>query len=287
MEKILLMLKNEQNKKLLREYLSQHYQVFLLNDHFPPEQDLLIVDGPGFRAYQEEICKLKNQVHPLFLPSLLLTTKKNLRSYQNHLFHEIDELLTTPIEHLELLARVKTLLKTRTLSLLLEKEAITDPLTGLFNRRYFLKQGQRELLRSRRHRWPLSLLMLDLDYFKKVNDVYGHSIGDQVLIRTARRILDSIRDVDIAARYGGEEFVILLPETDAKGAMLVAERIRENIANQPFHLSPSLALSITVSVGVATLKHSFTDLHELIDLADKALYEAKKKGRNISFNLNL
>lgn len=287
MEKILLVINNQQNQKLLQEYLSNHYQIFLINEHFRDDVDLIIVDGRGFKEYSEKIAKLKNQVTPLFLPTLLITSKKEIKLYQNNLFEEIDELITIPLERLELLARIKMLLRIRMLSLLLEKEAITDPLTGLYNRRYFLQQGQKELLRARRYCYPLSLLMLDLDHFKKVNDIYGHAIGDQVLIRTARRILDSIRDVDIAARYGGEEFVVLLPETNIKSATTVAERIREKIASTPYKVKQNLELNLTVSIGTATLPKETTDLRELIDLADQGLYEAKKRGRNITFNINL
>lgn len=157
--------------------------------------------------------------------------------------------------------------------------AVTDELTGLFNRRYVMALAEREYQRARRFGRPLSAIMLDIDQFKRVNDVYGHAVGDQVLAEIGRRLGTGVRTIDISGRYGGEEFVLVLPETALPGAGLLGERLRRAIAGNPV---PTLggALSITVSMGVATTQPDLPDVATLIANADSALYAAKQAGRN-------
>jgi diguanylate cyclase (GGDEF)-like protein len=157
--------------------------------------------------------------------------------------------------------------------------SVTDPLTGLNNRRYFLDVASREFLRSRRYRRPLSLIMMDIDHFKSVNDTYGHLAGDQVLVEVAQRSSRVLRGSDVRARYGGEELVFLLLETPLEGAMRAAERIRESIANAKIEINDK-TIAVTVSLGVASLDARDTDLDALISRSDQALYAAKRAGRN-------
>ncbi len=157
--------------------------------------------------------------------------------------------------------------------------AITDDLTGIFNRRHFFELGEREFNRAQRFSRPLSVLMLDLDHFKLVNDNYGHAVGDQVLRVIAERFKSNVRDVDVLGRYGGEEFTILLPETGISEAKGLSERLREIIAKTPVPTSAG-SLRITVSLGVASLDSKAQSLAELIECADQAMYAAKKRGRN-------
>ena len=157
--------------------------------------------------------------------------------------------------------------------------AITDSLTGLFNRRHFLLLAQREFQRTQRFRRPLSAVMLDIDHFKQVNDTHGHATGDQVIAEVARRILASVRNIDIVGRYGGEEFVLLLPETALAGAGLLGERLRHNIGGTPI-ATVAGPLPITASFGVAALEPAVPDVEALISRADAALYAAKQAGRN-------
>jgi diguanylate cyclase (GGDEF)-like protein len=165
--------------------------------------------------------------------------------------------------------------------------AITDPLTGIFNRRHFYQLAESELQRSCRYCHPSALLMIDIDYFKRVNDSYGHAIGDQVLQALSSLVREALRALDIFARYGGEEFIVLLPETDLRAVRPIAERLCRKIAETPVPIEPN-PINITISVGVSAFDppaQSFPSsktatLDQLIDLADKALYEAKKAGRN-------
>jgi diguanylate cyclase (GGDEF)-like protein len=162
----------------------------------------------------------------------------------------------------------------------LEQQAHTDTLTGIGNRRYFFDQAERELARSRRTDKPLALLMLDIDYFKRINDTYGHDAGDAVLKALCNTGLATIRNIDIFARFGGEEFVILLPETTSDQATLVAERLRARMAETAVALSDGKTVSFTVSIGLFSLTPRDTDLETLLKQADTALYEAKNTGRN-------
>ncbi|MBK9925932.1 MAG: diguanylate cyclase [Anaerolineales bacterium] len=158
--------------------------------------------------------------------------------------------------------------------------ALTDPLTGLSNRRNLFELGNIEFARATRMEREFCCMMLDLDHFKKINDNYGHLIGDQILKEFANRCKNSIREIDIIGRYGGEELIILLPETKVDTAKLVAERLRKNIANTPM-IASGQEINITVSIGIAGKSANTSDLETLVARADQALYVAKHKGRNV------
>ena len=156
-----------------------------------------------------------------------------------------------------------------------------DGLTGLYNHRFFQDIMDHEVSRARRYKKPFSLIMLDIDHFKKINDEYGHPVGDIVLKEVSKAIENSIRDSDIAARYGGEEFAVVLPETEIKGAAMVAERMRKAVENLEI-VTNGLSIDVTISIGV-TYYHTLTDKKEkseIISEADHALYRSKDKGRN-------
>jgi len=159
--------------------------------------------------------------------------------------------------------------------------ATTDGLTGLHNRAYFNEHLGKEYKRARRYQsCKLSLLIMDADYFKRVNDDYGHPAGDAVLIAIAKKARECAREYDVVARYGGEEFALILPETDAESAVMVAERLRESIESMQIAYE-GLVISKTVSIGVACLQDpELTDEDDLLVQADKALYQAKEEGRN-------
>ncbi|MBI5633241.1 MAG: GGDEF domain-containing protein [Nitrospirae bacterium] len=163
----------------------------------------------------------------------------------------------------------------------IERMATTDGLTGLFNHRVFQQKLTEELKRSERHETPLSLLLTDIDFFKKVNDTYGHPVGDLVLKGVSKILQKEIRDIDTAARYGGEEFVVILPGTDSMGAKNFAERLRKAITAETFS-SEGRTLKITTSIGIATMPADARTKEELIERTDQALYHAKHNGRNQS-----
>jgi len=158
--------------------------------------------------------------------------------------------------------------------------ATTDGLTGLMNRGFMAIQFQREFDRSKRYMRPLSVLMMDLDDFKKINDTYGHQAGDLVLEQIARLIESKTRIHDSAARYGGEEFAVLLPETNLQGAHVIAERLRRSVNSFEFRTNGA-TIQMTISIGVAELDlSSEMDLEKLLECADKALLQAKREGKN-------
>ena len=161
----------------------------------------------------------------------------------------------------------------------IEKMATTDGLTGLNNHRVFQEKLSAELIRSGRTGKPVSLLLTDIDFFKKINDTYGHPVGDQVLKGVSAIIRETVRTIDIPARYGGEEFAIILPETDAEGALQIAERLRKTIGEQTF-TADGKTFRITISMGIAVLPGDAKTKEELIEKADQALYHAKHNGRN-------
>ncbi|MBM3325489.1 MAG: diguanylate cyclase [Calditrichaeota bacterium] len=211
----------------------------------------------------------------------------------------VDDCLLRPLGPNELLKRIAYALNIRRLKLRcreLTREnkqlfelAVTDGLTKLINRRHFNERLAREFQRVKRFGGNLGLLMLDIDHFKKVNDVYGHLAGDRILVEVARIIQDALRSIDMAGRYGGEEFVILLPETSHNGAAFVAEKLRSRIENQSFRAAAGDDLAqgvevpdhITISIGAACMPNvNVNHPEDLVNLADTALYNAKQKGRN-------
>lgn len=169
---------------------------------------------------------------------------------------------------------------------LLEQLAFRDELTGLYNRRELDRMLADEIARSARSGHPLTLLLLDVDHFKRVNDQLGHLAGDAVLERFGRVLVDSLRQVDRAARFGGEEFAVLLPDTTATAAVIVAERIRGRIASTSIAVRSTkgveTGVAVTVSIGIAGLDPGIDQPRDLIERADGALYQAKARGRNCS-----
>ncbi len=160
-----------------------------------------------------------------------------------------------------------------------EKMAMTDSLTGLYNRRAFHEVGAHEVIRCNRFGHSLSLITLDIDHFKNINDTYGHIVGDKALQHLARILSDGFREVDLIARIGGEEFAILLPETDDDLAVDIAERLRKNIENYSFKVDDS-KISFTSSFGVSTKTEKIDTLDKMLQNADQAMYKAKENGRN-------
>jgi two-component system cell cycle response regulator len=198
----------------------------------------------------------------------------------------VNDYLTRPVDRNELLARVRTQIKRKRFADAMRETvhasmqaAIVDPLTGVNNRRYLDSHLAALLAQAAAQRKPAAVMLLDIDHFKAVNDTYGHEAGDAVLRGFAARVKSTLRGADLVARMGGEEFVVAMPDTSLDIARKVAERLREAVAAAPFSIRDDLALSITVSVGVAARGDS-GDAEELLRRADKALYRSKAEGRN-------
>jgi len=256
-----------------------------------PDIILLDVILPGMDGH--EVCRwLKLEETTKTIPVIMLTIKKELSDKISGFHIGADDYLPKPYNELELNARIYALLRTkalqdelrqknRQLEELLHKVnymAITDALTGLYNRRHFHDVLISEYERARRYKTPFSLVMLDIDHFKSINDTFGHSIGDSVLKEVAEILQRNIREIDTASRYGGEEFMVILPNTGKDHALIVAERTRMMIAQHSFS---RLDRNITMSVGISGMPDEKAESDEkLIKCADFALYRAKDLGRN-------
>lgn len=161
----------------------------------------------------------------------------------------------------------------------IQELAITDTLTQAFSRKYCFERLQEELERSKKMNYQFSLLMVDIDNFKDINDHYGHLVGDAILREISKVIRDNSRQIDLVGRYGGEEFLIILTETDSQKAKFAAERIREAVRNKRVNVYDE-AISVTISVGISTFRNDAEDAKTMIDRADMALYKAKDSGRD-------
>ncbi len=240
------------------------------------------IDGFRFLAMMKERPELQD------IPVIILTGMEDRELKIKGLEQGASDYVTKPFDPEELVARVKVHLKIKHLQddlkksneLLLELSN-TDYLTGLFNRRYLMNSLEKEVQRAERKSSPLSLIILDLDHFKRVNDSYGHLQGDAVLQMVSKQLLRELRAYDVAGRYGGEEFMAILPEASLKDAVVVAERIRGAIEKLRFS-GEAVTLRLTASLGVSEYRE--TDCQNCIDafikLADDALYRAKSNGRN-------
>ena len=249
----------------------------------------LIVVSLGIRSFDGlRLCShLRSLPEVRNAPILVLVSEGESRKLIQALDMGVNDYLMRPVDRNELMARVRTQLRKKRYSdklrhnvqLSLEM-AITDPLTGLHNRRY-MQSHLDTLMKSASQAKPISFLILDIDYFKAVNDTHGHDVGDEVLREFANRISANVRGIDLACRHGGEEFVVVMPDTDGGFAFTVAERLRQSIESTPIKISrPPNALTITVSVGIASSIGGDDVPDKLLRRADQALYRAKREGRN-------
>lgn len=262
------------------EHMTRHYYPLLVTDWEMPEMDGI------------ELCKaVRNLQLDGYVYALLLTARNAKEHIIAGLEAGADDYLVKPVHEPELIARLNTgrrlLALEHSLRAANERNrilSITDPLTGAFNRRYMMQQLPRELERCRRYGNPLSVVMCDIDHFKQVNDLKGHSAGDDVLQQFVARMQRSIRaNSDWVARLGGEEFLIVLPETGHQGAMFVAEKIRAIMTATPF-VTREGDVAATSSFGVASTESHGPDLtlksETLIRAADQCLYKSKQSGRD-------
>ena len=223
-----------------------------------------------------------------FLPVLVASHRSETAERVRGLQLGADDYISRPCDPAELLARARALLRTkqthdriRKLQLTLEQMVVSDPLTGLYNRRFLMDRLLQEMQRSDRHGEPLAFAMIDLDGFKTINDLYGHVLGDKVLRAVGNAISRSIRLSDIAARYGGDEFAVILPQTPPEGAMRVCERLLRAISEAGFQDDSGKICRVTASLGLAYYPADDVETPEdLVHSADGALYGAKRSGKN-------
>ena len=265
----------------------QKYYPFLLTDWEMPEMDGIA------------LCKaVREMLFEGYVYTVLLTARDSKEHIIAGLEAGADDYLTKPIHEAELVARLNTGRRILRLEQSLRAASqenrwlsITDALTGAYNRRHLMEQLPREVERCRRYRHPLAVVLCDIDHFKRVNDSFGHGVGDAVLQLFVERIRFLTRGTsDWVARYGGEEFVIVLPETPLQGGLTAAEKIRAAFAAAPLS-TPGGDLSITASFGVAAIDCEDSSLEispdRLMRCADECLYDAKQKGRNRVFGVRV
>ncbi|WP_207458805.1 PleD family two-component system response regulator [Azospirillum sp. SYSU D00513] len=245
---------------------------------------LTLLNEDGLRLCSQ----LRSQDRTRQVPILLVADEGDLTRVAKGLELGANDYVIKPLDRNELLARARTQLRRKRYQERLRSNyeqslsmALTDSLTGVFNRRYVNAHLPRLLERAIESNKPVSLLMFDIDHFKVVNDTYGHGIGDEVLREVTARASRHLRTFDLVARLGGEEFIVILPDSDGEAALLVAERLRDRIAGSPFEISAEVgSIPVTVSVGIAVGGRAGDTAESLVRRADEALYEAKRSGRN-------
>jgi len=295
------------NIQLLSTYLSSEgYRVIsakdgqqALDEVYKNTPDLVLLDVMMPKINGFEVCKrLKASEETKFIPVIMLTALNDLENKIKGMDSGADDFITKPFNRMELLARVRSLLRIKYLHDELQKKivelqkakeelrqlAITDGLTGLYNYRYFKEQLSQEINRAVRHNLNVSLIMIDIDHFKNFNDKNGHPAGDQVLRQIGYLLKNNIRNIDMAARYGGEEFALILIETEKDSALIVAEKIRKLIETNKFLHEENQPLGkITISSGLSTFPEDGREFDALVQKADQRLYRAKQAGRNVLF----
>ena len=286
----------ETNVDILVELLSDLYEIVVALDgeralKILDEQavDLILLDimMPEMDGY--EVCKrVKQNEKTHDIPIIFITAKTDEASIEKAYDVGGMDYISKPFKPKELFARIKTQLHIRALIEELESSKCelkrlseTDPMTNLYNRRYFNDASKTIMELAKRDKTPLTVVMLDIDKFKKVNDTYGHDVGDDILISIANILLEMTRKSDLDCRFGGEEFILLLPETSLEGSIVIAEKIRKKVASFSLALKDDREVSVTVSLGVSQIdmQHDLS-IAPAIKRADIALYKAKESGRN-------
>jgi two-component system cell cycle response regulator len=259
-----------------------------LRDMSDPSIDLVILSLSGRHDALRLVAQLRGHEASRLSPILLVAESEDLPRLAKGLDLGATDYILRPLDKNELSARARTQIRRKRLQDRLQDNyqrslalALTDSLTGLYNRRYLMAHLDGLMSRSADGVQGPALLMLDVDYFKRINDAHGHAAGDAVLREVASRVARHVRTFDLVARYGGEEFVVVMPEAELAVASLVAERLRSVVADKPIALGEGMPnLPVTISIGIAATRAGGDSATALIQRADKALYEAKNRGRN-------
>ncbi len=280
MDRIVLLMQEKKIADLMRDRLANNYQVLEteIDQSLDFSFDLGIVDEFALKRSWEGVQSRKEAAKPVFLPFLLVAARRYAASVSRHLWQTVDEIIWTPINHLELQTRVESLLRTRRLSLEAQRLTTADLIPGVHNRRHFFTLGNRELNRARRFKRHLSVLMVEVDHFQGICDNYDYEVGNQALRLTAKHFLKNLRVIDVMGRYAEEKFVILLTDTAMNGAEKVAERLVQEIGGT--HLNTDRgSLTPTISLGISSANGDLLTLESLVERADNALCAAKQAGR--------
>lgn len=254
------------------------------------EIDLVLTDivMPGLNGHQLLVkIRKSDNTRIASLPVFMMTTGDDITDKHLAFLNGANDFLLKPVDPIELQARINVHYNLATSIRELEEsraklklQATTDPLTKLQNRRAFFEEGDKAVFTIQRYKTDLSVILLDIDFFKKVNDKYGHHAGDVVLVRIAKLLKSMVRHVDMAARIGGEEFSLMLPGTNRLGAAVLAERIRKTVMDDVIKVDNE-EISITISAGVVTAaSENYDKFDDLLKIADRRLYLAKESGRN-------
>ncbi|MBP2310945.1 diguanylate cyclase [Azospirillum soli] len=242
--------------------------------------DIAIIDWEMPKLCGLEVCwHLRADPRTAYKYLILMTAHDDAFYEFKALDAGADDFIHKPVNAAHLKARLKAGGRITEMHRQLLEQAHTDPLTGAANRRFFLERAQEEIARSRRYGHPLSVLMTDIDHFKRINDTHGHAAGDEALKRFANLLRDDLRPSDLIGRYGGEEFVVLLPETELADAPAVAERLRAKVEGAEL-VHDGISFHMTVSIGVAAVDLRDGMIEAALNEADAALYRAKETGRN-------
>jgi two-component system cell cycle response regulator len=250
--------------------------------------ELIVVNLDMEKIDALRVCsQLKSLERTRQTPILIIVDPDDHQRLLRALDMGVNDYLIRPVDKQELLARVNTQIRrwryAEQLRLHVQASiemAVTDPLTGLYNRRYLETQLSQLVVHAINRGKPLAVLAIDVDFFKPINDTHGHDAGDRVLQELAARMRASLRNIDMVCRVGGEEFVAVLPSTDLRTAERIAERIRKSVSAKPFNAGGAVPVNITVSIGIALLDGAETRMEDLLKRADQALYRAKREGRN-------
>lgn len=289
MTKVLIVDDNANNVRLLSEILEDEgYEVFSIDNGLPvidttevikPDIILLDIMMPYMDGFQ--VCQLL-KTHPELkeIPVIMVTAKTEGADIKRALELGSFDYIKKPFDEIEVIARIQSALRYREQQNILKEMATRDSLTRLYNHSLLMELLEKDLAKSDRDNTGLAFIMLDIDHFKKVNDSYGHLVGDGVLKELASLLLSSSRTGDIVGRYGGEEFGIVLPQIDLAGTRTLCERLREKVAGHQFPWEKG-SINVTISIGVSFKEpgQSLTG-NDMVKIADEALYKAKHAGRN-------
>lgn len=287
---------NDEQIRVIEQELSQDHRIVVernVGQALPAARgraDLLVINAAS-RSHDalRLAAQIRSDEATRHLPIIAIVEASDRARMVKALELGVNDVLTRPVDPEELAARVRTLIRQKRYYDFLRNNldqslelAVTDPLTGLHNRRYMSGQLTALVRRATHGGEPVSALLVDIDHFKRINDSFGHAVGDEVLREFAIRLATNVRAIDLACRYGGEEFVVIMPDTALGEAEAIAERLRRHVAGSPFHVAGvDDPLSVTISVGVAATLDAADTAQDLLKRADDAVYDAKAKGRNL------